>query len=374
MNQTIRALFPVTEEYIYMNHAAVAPLSTRVRDAMIGLVDDVTGNGSVNYEEWCQTYERTRESAARLVNARPHEIAFMRNTSDALSAVANGIDWREGDNVVTCNVEFPANVYPWMRLCEERGITMKFTEEYGGRVDTGELLSKVDDRTRVVTISWVQFSSGFRSDLARIGKFCRDRDIIFVVDAIQGLGGLKLDVDRDYVDAFAADAHKYLLGPEGIALLYVSDRVIDRIKPTVVGWTSVNNYEQYLDYRLDYREGAGRFECGTLNSAGVYGLGAGIELFLEVGPETIESYLLELSNYLAERLTSKGYEVVSPRGAGEMSAIVTCKHDRHTPRDLYRLLRAKNILTAPRVNRLRISPHFYNTREEVDALVDALPD
>src|SRR6266513_821131 len=196
MNQTIRALFPVTEEYVYMNHAAVAPLSTRVRDGMIALVDDVTGNGSVNYEEWCQTYERTRESAARLVNARPHEIAFMRNTSDALSAVANGIDWREGDNVVTCNVEFPANVYPWMRLCEERGIAMKFAEERSGRVDTGELLSRVDDRTRVVTISWVQFSSGFRSDLARIGKFCRERNILFVVDAIQGLGGLKLDVDR----------------------------------------------------------------------------------------------------------------------------------------------------------------------------------
>jgi selenocysteine lyase/cysteine desulfurase len=374
MNQTIRSLFPVTEQYVYMNHAAVAPLSTRVRDGMAALVEDVTRNGSVHYEEWCQTYERTRESAARLVNARAHEIAFMRNTSDALSAVANGIDWREGDNVVTCNVEFPANVYPWMRLCEERGIAMKFAEERGGRVDTDELLSKVDDRTRVVTLSWVQFSSGFRSDLARIGKFCRERNILFVVDAIQGLGGLKLDVDRHYVDAFAADAHKYLLGPEGIALLYVSDRVIDRIKPTVVGWTSVNNYEQYLDYRLDYREGAGRFECGTLNTAGVYGLGAGIELFLEVGPETIESYLLELSNYLAERLTSKGYEVVSPRGAGETSAIVTCKHERHTPRDLYQLLRANDILTAPRVNRLRISPHFYNTREEVDALVDALPD
>jgi cysteine desulfurase/selenocysteine lyase len=374
MNQTIRSLFPVTEQYVYMNHAAVAPLSTRVRDGMAALVEDVTRNGSVHYEDWCQTYERTRESAARLVNARAHEIAFMRNTSDALSAVANGIDWREGDNVVTCNVEFPANVYPWMRLCEERGIAMKFAEERSGRVDTEELLSKVDDRTRVMTLSWVQFSSGFRSDLARIGKFCRERDILFVVDAIQGLGGLKLDVDRHHVDAFAADAHKYLLGPEGIALLYVSDRVIDRIKPTVVGWTSVNNYEQYLDYRLDYREGAGRFECGTLNTAGVYGLGAGIELFLEVGPEMIESYLLELSSYLAERLTSKGYEVVSPRGAGQTSAIVTCKHERHTPGDLYRLLRAKNILTAPRVNRLRISPHFYNTREEVDALVGALPD
>ncbi len=378
MNQAIRSLFPVTEKYIYMNHAAVSPLSTRVRDAMQALVEDVTRNGSANYEDWCRTYEQTRRSAARLVNAHPHEIAFMRNTSDALSAVANGIDWREGDNVVSCSVEFPSNIYPWLRLREARGVQMKLAEERGGRIDIGELLSLIDDRTRVVTISWVQFASGYRSDLARIGKFCREHDIIFVVDAIQGLGGLKLDVERDFVDAFAADAHKYLLGPEGIALLYVSDRVIDRIKPTVLGWTSVKDYEQFsqraIDYKLDYREGAGRFECGTLNTAGAYGLGAAIDLFLEVGPEKIEEYLLSLSDYLSERLTLKGYEVVSPRNAGESSAIVACRHERHTPRDLCRLLRAKNIQTAPRMNRLRISPHFYNTREEVDALLEALPD
>jgi cysteine desulfurase / selenocysteine lyase len=374
MNETIRSLFPVTEKYIYMNHAAVSPLSTRVRDAMNGLIEDVTRNGFVNYNDWLQTYERSRESAARLVNARAHEIAFMRNTSDAISAVANGIEWREGDNVVTCNVEFPANVYPWMRLCEERGIQLKFAEEREGRIDAGELLSKVDDRTRVVTISWVQFASGFRSDLARIGKFCRERDIIFVADVIQGLGGLKLDVERDYVDAFAADAHKYLLGPEGIALLFVSERVIDRIKPTVVGWTSVKNYEQHLDYDLTYRDGALRFECGTLNSAGVYGLGAAIDLFLEVGPEEVEAYLLGLSDYLAERLTAKGYNVISSRLPGETSGVVTCTHEQRSARDLHRLLRAKNIITAPRANRLRISPHFYNTREEVDALIEALPE
>jgi selenocysteine lyase/cysteine desulfurase len=334
----------------------------------------VTQNGCVTYAGWLEAYDSTRASAARLVNARPREIAFMRNTSDAISAVANGIDWREGDTVVGCNVEFPANVYPWMRLAAERGVGLKQAPEREGRIDAGELLSLVDDRTRVVAISWVQFASGFRSDLARIGRFCRDRDIIFMVDAIQGLGGLRLDVERDFVDAFAADAHKYLLGPEGVALLYVSDRVIDRIKPTTVGWTSVKNYEQHLDYNLDYRDGALRFECGTLNTVGVYGLGAAIDLFLEVGPETVEEHLLSLSDYLAERLSAKGYSVVSSRRKGEASGIVTCTHERHSPGSLYHWLLSKNIITAPRANRLRFSPHFYNTREEVDRLIDALPE
>jgi len=374
MNKSIRSLFPVTENYIYLNHSAVCPLSTRVRDAMNALVEDVLHHGSVNYRDWLRTYEDTRSSAARLVNASAHEIAFMRNTSDAISAVANGIDWREGDNVVTCSVEFPANVYPWMRLSQERGIRLKLAEEREGRIDPDELLSKVDEHTRVVTISWVQFASGFRADLAWIGRFCRERNIIFVVDVIQGLGGLKLDVERDYVDAFAADAHKYLLGPEGIALLFVSDRVIDRIKPTVVGWTSVKNYEQHLDYDLNYRDGALRFECGTLNSAGVYGLGAALDLFLEVGAAEVETYLLGLSDYIAERLSARGYEVISSRRQGETSGVVTCTHPQHSPRELHRLLLARNIITAPRANRLRISPHFYNTREEIDALIEALPD
>jgi cysteine desulfurase/selenocysteine lyase len=378
MNQAIRSLFPVTEKYIYMNHAAVSPLSVRARDRMAALNEDVTSNGAANYRDWLNEYERARGSAARLVNAQAHELAFMRNTSGALSTIANGISWREGDSVVSYNVEFPANVYPWMRIAQTRGVKLKQAPEREGRVDADELIALVDDSTRVVAVSWVQFASGFRSDIARIGRFCRERDIIFVVDAIQGLGGLELDVERDSVDAFAADAHKYLLGPEGVALMYVSDRVIDRIEPTVVGWTSVKGYEQFahrsLEYDLDYREGAVKFECGTLNTAGVYGVGAAIDLLLEVGPKKIEEYLLGLSDYLAESLKAKGYDCVSPRQKGETSAIVCCTHKRHSPASLYHLLNAKNIVTAHRVGRLRIAPHFYNTREEVDALVAALPD
>src|SRR5581483_10555755 len=155
----------------------------------------------------------------------------------------------------------------------------------------------------------------------------------------------------------AADAHKYLLGPEGVALMYVSERVLDQIEPTVVGWTSVKGFEQHahagLEYKLDYREGARRFECGTLNTVGVYGVGAAIDLFLEVGPAVVEAYLLELSDYLAEQLSSKGYTVVSSRRAGETSGIVCCTHPRYTPTKLYQHLFERNVITAPRLGRMR---------------------
>lgn len=374
MNDPIRALFPVTEKYVYLNHAAVSPLSTRVREAMTRLVDDVTLNGSANYYDWLAVYERARAATARLVGARPSEIAFMRNTSDAISAVANGLAWRAGDNLVTTGIEFPANVYPWMRIAEQHNVTIKKAAERDGRIDADELLALVDERTRIVTLSWVQFASGFRSDIQQIGRFCRERGVLFFIDAIQGLGGLQLDVVRDSVDAFAADAHKYLLGPEGIAVMYISERVLDQIQPTVVGWTSVKHWEDYLDYQLDYRQGALRFECGTLNTVGVYGINAAIDLFLEVGPAAIEAHLLGLNGYLAERLSDKGYQVVSSRRAGETSGIVCCTHPRHTPSSLYHELLKQNIVTAPRVGRLRISAHFYNTRDDMDALIRALPE
>jgi selenocysteine lyase/cysteine desulfurase len=378
MNESIRSLFPVTEKFIYMNHAAVSPLSKPVRDAMVGITDDVMRNGTGNYDEWYRTYELARSAAARLVNAKAHEIAFMPNTSAAISAIANGLELRAGDNIVSCDVEFPANVYPWIRLKEELGVTMKLAPEREGRVDPEELVSLIDDRTRILTLSWVQFASGFRSNLARIGRACRERGVFFMVDAIQGLGALKLDVERDFVDAFAADGHKYLLGTEGAALLFVSDRVIDQVKPTVLGWTSVKKYDQFshsaLDYKLDYREGALRFECGSLNTIGLYGLRAALDLFLEVGPESIEEYILNLRAYLADGLTNKGYMVISSRRAGEESAIVCCTHPSYSAGQLYGALRSRDIIAAPRMNRLRISPHFYNTREEVDALIAALPD
>src|SRR5215472_6757970 len=165
MNETIRALFPVTQRYVYLNHSAVCPLSIPVRNAMAGLVDDLTENGAVHYEDWIATTEIVRADASRLVNAHSHAIAFMRNTSSAISTIANGIDWKAGDNVVTCNIEFPANIYPWMTLRAERGVELRMAGERDRRIDLDELLAHADRRTRVITISWLQFSSGYRIDL-----------------------------------------------------------------------------------------------------------------------------------------------------------------------------------------------------------------
>jgi selenocysteine lyase/cysteine desulfurase len=295
----------------------------------------------------------------------------VQNTSDGLSVVAQGLDWKPGDNVVGANCEFPSNVYPWMRLAS-KGVEYRQAGERDGRVDAGDVLSLVDDRTRVVALSWVQFASGFRSNLALIGAFCRERDVLFVVDAIQGLGALAMDVTNDFVDVVAADAHKWLLGPEGIGLLYVSDRVIDRIEPARVGWTSVCDWINWSRYDLTYREGAGRFECGTLNMLGIHALGASLEVLLEFGREQVERRVLNLTDRLSSGLAARGYTLVSSRLPGEASAIVAVTHPSKTPQSIVSTLRERGILIAHRSGRVRISPHFYNTEEEIDLLLDAL--
>lgn len=374
MNSEIRQLFPITKNYVYFNHAAVTPLPAPVYDAMEQYLRELREQGLVDWHEWGAKVRRVRELCAQLINANSREIAFAANTSTGLSLVAGGIDWRAGDNIVSADCEFPANVQPWLRVSREYGVELRRAKERDGRLETEEILGLIDARTRVVTLSFVEFASGFRNDLATIGRYCRERDILFVVDAIQGLGALRLDVERDCIDALSADAHKFLLGPDGAALFYVSERAMRRVRPTLPGWLSVKNPDDHASPDQGYHETAKRFEPGSLNSAGVFGLGAAIELMLKIGPERIENYLLDLTAYLCERLQERGYRVISSRRAGEASAIVCCQSERHSAEELSRLLEARRIITTPRVGRLRISPHFYNTRAEVDQLMAALPE
>ena len=369
-----RAEFPVTKSYIYMNHAGVAPISSRVRDAMMGFVEDATVNGAVNVETWVETAEMCRSVAAQLINADSTEIAFMKNTTQGILIAANGIDWREGDNVVTTAVEFPANVYPWWSLKERYGVETRMAPEREGRIHLDDIVAAIDERTRVVTISHVEFASGYRNDIKTLGKICRERDIWFVVDAIQSLGAIEVDVKSSYVDILAADGHKWLLAPEGAAIFYCADEKRERLINTNVGWSSVVNPRDFLNYDLTQKPDATRFEEGSYNSVGLYGLNAAIELLLEVGVSTIETHILQLTIALIEGLESKGYRVITPKADSERAGIVVFESDQHTPIELYELLQEQKIITAERGSGLRVSPHFYNTGSEITHLLEVLPE
>jgi Selenocysteine lyase len=224
MNETLRALFPITKDAVYLNHAAVSPPPLPTVEAVASQFKDVVEHGLLNYKSWVATKERARKLAAAMIGARPEQIAFMRNTSDGLSTVANGLRWKAGENVVTFRREFPSNVYPWLRLREAYGVDVRMCEERDGRIDLDELISLIDEKTRVVAISHVQYGSGFRADLERLGRAARRVDALFVVDVIQAMGVVETDVEAELIDVAAGACHKWLLTPEGVGLLYLSDR------------------------------------------------------------------------------------------------------------------------------------------------------
>ena len=223
MTPELRALFPVTERSIYLNHAAISPLPVPAIRAIEAQLKDVHENGSVNFRSWLAVKEKARELLAGLLGARPEQVAFLRNTSDALSTVANGLGWRAGDNIVTFSREFPSNIYPWLRIRDAFGVEVRMCEEREGRIDPEALESLIDRNTRVVAISHVQYASGFRTDLNRLGRVVRQHDALFVVDAIQALGVIPTNVEADLIDVAAGASHKWLLGPEGVGYLVVAD-------------------------------------------------------------------------------------------------------------------------------------------------------
>ena len=282
IHERYRDQFPVTGSLIYLNHAAVAPLCKPAADAMKHLADDALQFGSLHYDQWLAAYEGLREAAARLIGASAREIAIVKNTSEGIAMVATGIDWKAGDKIVVFREEFPANMLPW-KILEDHGVRLEC-------LSVEDPLDKIDaacQGARLLAISFVQYLSGYRADLNAIGEICRRHGCFFFVDAIQGLGAFPLDVERAQIDALAADGHKWLLGPEGCGILYVRRDRLDGIRPVEFGWTNVAKYNDYASRDLTLRPDAGRYECGTLNTIGCFGLRAALEFLLEVGIENI---------------------------------------------------------------------------------------
>jgi len=368
-----RAQFPITKRAVYFNHAAVSPLSDPVIRAMSEIAESFYREGILCEERVFARVEAARGSAARLVGARPEEIAFAKNTTQAVLAAAHGIRWRGGDEVVMPKIEFPANVYPWLAL-ERRGVRVKMVAPRDGRVTVEMIAGACTPRTRAVTMSAVQFSNGYRADLDSLGSFCRDRGIYLHVDAIQSLGMLQCDVRRMKIDFLSAGGHKWLLGPTGSGIFYCRAEITDELEVWNPGWLGVVNARSYLDYNPTFRDDARRWEEGSLNLYGIAGLGASIERFLEIGTANVERRILGLTDGLEAGLRRLGYRITSPRGERERSGILCFDHATREAAGIFAKLSERGVVVSLREGAVRLSPHFYNDEGEVARALDLLAE
>jgi selenocysteine lyase/cysteine desulfurase len=360
--------FPVRERLIYLNHAAVSPLSKPAADAMKRLADDCLCYGSLHYDQWLAAYEGVRVAAAKLIGADRSEIALVKNTSEGIATVALGLDWKPGDRIVGFHEEFPANYFPWLRL-QEKGVGVTWLSV----TDPLERIEEACRGARLLAISFVQFLTGYRAPIQEIGEICQRNHCIYLVDAIQGLGAFPIDVRASHIDALAADGHKWLTGPEGCGLLYISQALQDRVEPVEFGWTNVAHYNDYASRDMTLRPDAGRYECGTLNTIGCFGLQAAIEFLLEVGTREIAPVVQSLGDRIANGVKSKGYELLGERTASTGAGIVSFRKVGADAGQIVRKLRAAGICTSPRAGWVRTSPHFYISPADIDRMLDELP-
>ena len=366
--QTYASNFPAAQRLIYLNHAAVAPLSKPAADAMRWLVEDNELHGSLHYPQWLAAYKALRQGAATLINASPAEIAIVKNTSEGIATIANGFDWKPGDRCVIFDEEFPANYYPWRRLAP-RGVETEVLSVH----DPLERIEASVKGARLLAISFVQYLSGYRAPIEQIGEICARRGCFFFVDAIQGLGAFPLDVEKCRIGALAADGHKWLLGPEGCGILYVRQAWQDRIDPVEVGYTNVADPTNYAERTERLRPDAARYEPGTLNTAGIFGLRASIDLLIEAGVERIGPQLLALTDQIAAGARERGYEIMLQGDSETGSGIISIRHPRIPAGALFSTLTERRIVTSPRGGWLRLSPHFYVSPDRIGEFLEALP-
>ncbi|MGD0652484.1 MAG: aminotransferase class V-fold PLP-dependent enzyme [Verrucomicrobiia bacterium] len=364
--------FPVCEKKIFLAHAGVSPLPRRVTEAMQRYLDAAARDDQEDALPE-RIIGETRQLAAKLIGASAEEIAFVGSTSMGLAMVATGLAWQNGDNLVCYRDDYPANVYPWMDL-ERRGVQLRFVEpKQYGNVTVEDLEPIVDGRTRLVALASTHFLSGWRLGVDRIGQFLKKKGVLFCLDGIQSFGALHTTVQ--HVDFAAADAHKWLLGPLGIAILYVRKEQFEHLHPPLVGWRNAICPDYVTQEKLTFWPDARRYEPGSLNLTGLVGLHAALEMILEFGIEAIERRVIKLAKQVVAEAQQRGFEVLGPKLDNKwMSGIVTLLSKRHDLERLHAELMRANVITSLRCRRggvrcLRVSAHFYSREEEIERLI-----
>lgn len=368
-----RQEMPITQRWAYFDHAAVSPLPGPTAQRIRDWVDQASSEGDAVWPEWEKEVQETRRTAARLLGAQEEEIALINNTTQGINFVAEGFPWQSGDNVVTLANEFPSNLYPWLNL-QSQGVEVRQVAVEQGVPDLQQIADACDARTRVVSVSWVGYQSGHRIDVAEVAGLAHRMGAYFFLDAIQGMGVFPLNVRAADVDFLAADGHKWMLGPEGAGLFYVKRELLELLRPRSVGWNSVAHRFDFSRIELDLRDSAARYEGGSQNIVGLLALGVSLKLLESagLGPDQSEVALrvLELTDYAIKGLNRQGAEPFSQRTVDSASGIVSFRVPGADPRHLRATAIEAGINLSVRGDLLRMSPHAYNTFEEIDRLLE----
>jgi cysteine desulfurase / selenocysteine lyase len=367
-----RSLFPVTEDFNYLNHAAVGILPIPTRDAVVEFVDAHATAGIVGVWPYDLQLTGYRAEIARFIGADPEEIAVLRNSAEGANAIAAGLRWAPGDEIILGDNEFPSNAYPWL-ACRDFGAKVRLIETQRERLTPDVLRKHISKRTRVVTVSWVSFMDGYRHDLAGLAEVAHEHGALLCADVMQSLGAFPLDVRACGVDAVYAGGAKWLMALQGVSFLYVRKTLIDRLRLAAPGWRSAANLWDFLNYEQAPVGDASRFEGGTVNFVGALSLAKSIEVLTKPG-SGIAEHVLRLTDRLCEGLRRMGAKIASDRSSETSSAIVTFNIPPHDPIELGRTLQKEKIITTYRTNGIRVSPHGYNTEREIDDLLAAVSE
>lgn len=373
-NQKFREEFPMTGKWAYLNHAALGPYPTRTVEAVSQYAQSWASPSDYDDTRNDTIIREAREGIAELAGGKPSMVTFNGSLAEGMNLLANGIDWKDGDNVLIPVEEFPSVVYPFLNL-EYRGVTVRFVEkDADGRTGIKLIEAAMDDRTRAVALSHVEFMDGYKNDLKALGSLCQSRGVELFVDVTQSLGAQPIDLEGSGVTAVAAHGYKWLLASFGIAVVVFAEGAIDRIRPTYAGRNSVDQSWEESEYRLNFKPNAERYQTGGLNIIGLTALHSSLTMVREVGPDWNARHTAGLIDRLAEGVSESGYTFVSSLDPTYRSQIATFTSGDHT-RDgqIVEELESRNVAVTLRGRGIRVSPYFYNTPEDIDRLLEALP-
>lgn len=369
--ENVRQLFPfIKNGIIYFNHASTAPFSSAVRERVNELLKEKSETKIDDYFSFLKVYEETKILLGEMINSEPDRIAFLDNTSNGLNILATGIDWNSGDRILLNDIEFPANVYPFLNL-ERFGVKVDFVKSKNGIVSAEDIIAEVKPQTKLISVSFVQFLSGYKIDLEKLGSFCKEHNIILSVDGIQGIGALDFDVKKFKIDFLSCGTQKWLFGAQGLAFIYLTEELQNKLKPAYVGWLSVEDAWNILDYKMELKKSANVFQGGTLNSLGIYIFNTSLKMLKDFGFNRIEERIISNTKYLRKQLNEIGINcLIDEVEEKYLSGITSFKTDNIE--ELYKHLEDQKIVCSLREGYIRLSPHFYNTSEDIDRVISAI--